>query len=271
MGNTQLSNLSFCEVSILKEIPIIGGKQFIIDDNVYDKVKDYTFYTGFTKFKGKAYPYIYALISKNPKRKISLRKLLFGEQACFVHYINGDIFDNRLCNITDVDVENYKRKSLSKGDGTKYVGVNRVERKNLIRWEALVIKRRKEYSIIFDSEVKAAIGVNILFRKLFNIDYDINPIEEKDLIKYYDDVYCFVQIDLKQRKSAQRQGLKIKLPGATSKYIGVHLYINGLFVARITKYGTRYHLGYFETEEDAAHAYDNKAIELFGEKARTNF
>jgi hypothetical protein len=37
------------------------------------------------------------------------------------------------------------------------------------------------------------------------------------------------------------------------------------------KDGIRYHLGYFEIEEKAARAYDRKALELFGEFARTNF
>ena len=41
--------------------------------------------------------------------------------------------------------------------------------------------------------------------------------------------------------------------------------------ARVCKCGKVYNLGYFSTQEEAAHAYDEKALELFGEYAWINF
>ncbi len=46
---------------------------------------------------------------------------------------------------------------------------------------------------------------------------------------------------------------------------------NKKWVAYITKSRQRHHVGYFNSEIEAAEAYDKRAKELFGEFARTNF
>lgn len=59
-----------------------------------------------------------------------------------------------------------------------------------------------------------------------------------------------------------------------SGYYGVSIDKRSLrkkYVASIKCNNARYRLGYFETAEEAALAYDKKALELFGDSARTNF
>jgi hypothetical protein len=57
----------------------------------------------------------------------------------------------------------------------------------------------------------------------------------------------------------------------TSKYKGVFLCrTRGRFVAQLGHNGKRIRLGYFDTEDEAARAYNMKAAELFGEFAYLN-
>ena len=61
------------------------------------------------------------------------------------------------------------------------------------------------------------------------------------------------------------------LRGGSSKYKGVSWHKQGKFwVAGIKSNGKRQHLGSFHNELEAAKAYDEKALELFGEFALTN-
>lgn len=60
--------------------------------------------------------------------------------------------------------------------------------------------------------------------------------------------------------------------GLTSKFRGVSWAKHAnKFVASLTKRGQRHHLGYFISEEAAAHTYDKAAAQYFGEFANLNF
>ena len=57
----------------------------------------------------------------------------------------------------------------------------------------------------------------------------------------------------------------------SSKYKGVTKMPNGKWKAHIGMDDKDIHLGYFDTEEEAAHAYDDAAREKFGDRAKLNF
>jgi hypothetical protein len=57
----------------------------------------------------------------------------------------------------------------------------------------------------------------------------------------------------------------------SSQYKGVTKMKNGRWKAHVGLDDRDIHVGYFDTEEEAAHAYDEKAQELFGDKAKLNF
>jgi hypothetical protein len=54
-------------------------------------------------------------------------------------------------------------------------------------------------------------------------------------------------------------------------YKGIQLVKSGRWIAHISVNGTNQHIGTYDTPEQAARAYDNKAVEIYGEFARTNF
>lgn len=64
---------------------------------------------------------------------------------------------------------------------------------------------------------------------------------------------------------------RTKQDNTVSVYKGVSLDARrGKWKAKLNKDGREYWLGYFATQEDAARAYNNKAMELFGDFARLN-
>jgi hypothetical protein len=77
------------------------------------------------------------------------------------------------------------------------------------------------------------------------------------------------------RNCIHRENCSNRSPWGRSPYLGVAYQQRGRgterIFAKLKSNGIRYHLGYFETEQDAAIAYDKKAKELLGEFANLNF
>lgn len=80
-----------------------------------------------------------------------------------------------------------------------------------------------------------------------------------------------VIMQIEEQTPISRQG--IRNSKSSSRYVGVHWHKeNKKWVAQIRPKDRKIcHLGYFDTEEEAARAYDRKARELYGDKARLNF
>lgn len=61
-----------------------------------------------------------------------------------------------------------------------------------------------------------------------------------------------------------------KKPSSSFKGVSYHI-VQNKWIAHICIHGKLLHIGYFKNEEDAARAYDKKAIELFGDFSCVNF
>jgi hypothetical protein len=72
------------------------------------------------------------------------------------------------------------------------------------------------------------------------------------------------------RVATRSQNAQNRRAVGRSGYLGVEVHEGG-FVARTQHKGVRHYIGLFKTAEDAARAYDKKALELHGDGARLNF
>lgn len=79
----------------------------------------------------------------------------------------------------------------------------------------------------------------------------------------------------KERTEQHRQSLSVsrqgKLSSGKSKFVGVTQRPNGKWQANITILGKKLYLGVYDLECDAAKAYDNKVLSVFGDKGIINF
>lgn len=91
-------------------------------------------------------------------------------------------------------------------------------------------------------------------------------------IKYFGEfanVNVFTSLDLQKRLYEKRppKGFQRKIK---SGYKGVYKMSDKCYVAHISVNKKKKHIGCFKTSEEAALAYNNKALELFGENTALN-
>lgn len=216
------------------------GDTLIIDERDYLSINKYSWtsnngYVFRTKFD-----------NGSAKRIYIHRHLTKAPDGMVVDHINGNPLDNRRSNLrVCTHKENSRnRKKPNSGLLSKFKGVR--PREN--GFEANVSTEGKTYYVgTFSSEIEAAIAYNQKATKLFGEYAMLNEIPKE-----------YLNVIPKPIRH-------------TSKYRGVLFHKRTKkWQASIQRNKKRTHLGYFDVEEEAAKAYNKKAVELYSERAKLN-
>jgi hypothetical protein len=239
----------------LKQISLTQGKFALVDDEDYDWLLQWKWYAYESSGNFYAGRQQRKLEYGNGKRKfIPMHRAImeyhgFDIKNKLIDHRNHETLNNRkkelrICNHKE-NVANRKPKETKL---SKYKGVYWNDKNN--KWGAhLQNNKERKFLGYFNTELEAAVAYN------------------KAALEYHKEFACLNKgkelIDIKSERIFKDKN---------SKYKGIHwCKRDKKWIARITFKKETICIGYFDIEEDAARAYDLKALELLGEKAKTNF
>ena len=282
----------------MKKLFTACGETIFLDNIDYDTAKEYKWVL--KSYKNYRYVVTYVKRKGLPYDKgISFKKLILGINSKMTLHKNKNPFDLRRENILVFDSRsdyistmgkmykikrtelNFKASKGAQGRGgkttkkTTYIGV-RYEPKNAHQWSSIIkynyknihlgsFTREEDAALAYDKKAVEIYGsdaiVNFPHLTIDEVTEKLNKIKEEDAILFYDHL------------SFRHQGKFNKKIIKTSKYVGVSLKKGRgkCWRATIFYHNKQIYLGEYYTEEEAAQAYDKKAIEIYGEKARLNF
>ena len=223
----------------------------LVDDDLWHELSKYSwsskdkYLSGYVQGE-KIYMHKYVMILKGYDLDT------IRQNNCIIDHINHVQHDNRYSNLrVNTFGGNSHNKTKLTGTSSLYIGVT--YNNNCSKWSARIHKDYKQYNLgLYNTEIEAAIAYNTKALELYGEYANLNQIDDSIQSQY--------EVNLLDNQQ------KIK----TSKYRGVYYEKNARWVAQIVKDKKHYFIGRYNTEKDAAIAYNNKAIELYGQLVRLN-
>jgi hypothetical protein len=229
----------------MQKIQLHGGYEAIVDDVDFEKVSRLKWYlhTGYAA-------------RNSPENQLDWPKIIFMHSMILpppkgyvVDHINGNRLDNRRKNLRLITQHQniFNRRSNVSYCSSKYKGVFWIKDKQL--WRSSIKLNGKTTNLgYFQTEEAAASAYNYYASKLFGDFARLN------------------EVSVKSNWWKDRAFLRKNATG----YRGVTEQRPGRWQARITISGKRISLGYFESPEEAAFAFNEASIMYLGEKALLN-
>jgi len=248
-----------------KKIPLSQGKFALVDAEDYERLMKYNWCAS---WNGRNNGWI--VHRQSAKRDISMtREIMLPPRGARVMFKDHDSLNLRRANLQIVShSESRQHGRLRKNKTSIYKGVH--WDKESQKWRALIEKDGKHYYLgRFSNEEDAARTHDEKALELYG---------DTALLNFSDNNGTPAVANCKFCRGPRRNNTVgnhvISRPKKTgsSQFKGVHwCKTRRRWIAKIGFKGKTYHLGNFVKESDAARAYDEAAVKMFGEGAYLNF
>ena len=251
----------------MPEISFKNGLKLLLDNKEYEIAKNYNWCSN---KMGNSY-YIYTCVNK---QQYSFKNLIFKlDKEQMIFHKNDNLLDFRRSQILIVSRQEYfhmTKREYEKSSKYRRVYYDAHNKK----WGVNIVKGKGYFGGRYVSEIDAAIAADYLSVQLYskNAERNFTEIDTEELVAKYQKLENKYGSTAKEKRAKTVQGIPGKVESKSSRYVGVsYVKLRDKWAAEIRYLKKRYCLGSFESEVNAARAYDMKAIEIYGDNAKTNF
>lgn len=237
----------------------IKGFDIIIDDEDYERIMQYKWYTN-AYYTSRGYFYLSTKLTINGiYQSVSLHRFIIGGtygDKLYVDHINGNTLDNRKCNLRKTDSSgNMQNRKNMKTNTSGYKGVSLYPDG---KYHARIRSMGKKWTIgQSEDPVECARMYDMVAIKMHGeyarINFDKSGYSDEEITRLYNSTIGVLPIT------------------NTSGYRGICRQSSGRWSATVCHNNKTFYLGTYDTQIQAARAYDIMAYKLKGEKAQLNF
>lgn len=247
------------------------GYEILVDETDYVKAIKYKWSLRNRPAGMRSYPY-----TRIDGKEVSFSKAVFNiEEGQSLYHKNGNCLDYHRDNLLICNKSQQGHLAGSPPNkASKFTGIFYSQK--MKSWRVKIIKNNKGHYIgSFRNEEEAAIVAEYLNLDLYGSHSKRNfpELSNDEICKRYKQIRDAYGWTLEEILSKSRKGVTKKRNSENfSNYVGItFVKVTGKWSSAVSHKHKRIHIGYFDSTEDAAAAYDIKVLELFGSAFKRNF